>query len=60
MGSSLGEIIKKMEYKWARMTSRKLFKNEFQAEILTEYFRNATRKMYACETGERYTLSRRT
>lgn len=38
------EIIKKMEYKWARMTSRKLFKNEFQAEILTEYFRNATQK----------------
>lgn len=38
------ETIKTMEYKWARMTSRKLFKNEFQAETLTEYFRNSVKK----------------
>ena len=32
--------LKTSEYKWARSTSRRLFRNEIQAEIVTEYFRS--------------------
>ena len=37
------EVLNKLkvsEYKWARSTSRRLFRNEIQAEIITEYFRS--------------------
>lgn len=36
--------LKKSDYKWARSTSRRLFRNEIQTEIITEYFRSLTPK----------------
>lgn len=36
--------IKKLDYRWARGISRKLFKNEIQTGILTNYFRSITNK----------------
>lgn len=36
--------IKGLEYRWARGISRKLFKNEIQTGILTNYFRSITNK----------------
>lgn len=32
--------MKNSQYKWGRSTSRRLFRNEFQAEIITDYFRS--------------------
>lgn len=37
--------LKVSEYKWARSTSRRLFRNEIQAEIITDYFRSITPKV---------------
>lgn len=37
-------LLKQSEYKWARSTSRRLFRNEIQAEIVTEFFRSLTPK----------------
>ena len=37
--------LKNSEYKWARSTSRRLFRNEFQAEIVTGYFRSLCPKL---------------
>lgn len=37
--------IKKSDYRWARGISRKLFRNEIQASILTNYFRVITNKI---------------
>lgn len=37
--------IKNMEYRWARAISRKLFRNEIQVNILTDYFREITPKI---------------
>lgn len=37
--------LKKSTYKWARTTSRRLFRNEFQAEIVTDYFRSLIPKL---------------
>ena len=37
--------MKKSEYKWARSTSRRLFRNEIQTEIITEYFRSLIPKV---------------
>lgn len=36
--------LKKSEYKWARSTTRRLFRNEIQTEIVTEFFRSLTPK----------------
>ncbi|MBO5178989.1 MAG: hypothetical protein J6B87_01390 [Clostridia bacterium] len=38
-------IIKNMEYRWARAISRKLFRNEIQVNTLTDYFRAITPKI---------------
>ena len=37
--------VKNMEYRWARAISRKLFRNEIQVGILTDYFREITPKI---------------
>lgn len=37
--------LKKSKYKWARSTTRRLFRNEIQAEIVTEFFRAITPKV---------------
>lgn len=37
--------MKNSKYKWARSTSRRLFRNEFQAEIVTDYFRSLMKKV---------------
>lgn len=37
--------MKKSEYKWARSTSRRLFRNEIQTEIITDYFRSLLPKV---------------
>lgn len=37
-------VLKNSEYKWARSTSRRLFRNEIQAEIVTDFFRSLTPK----------------
>ena len=37
--------LKESEFKWARSTSRRLFRNEIQAEIVTEYFRSLIPKV---------------
>ena len=31
-----------MPYKWSRQTARKLFKNEVQAQLVTDYYRLLT------------------
>lgn len=36
--------VKELDYRWARGISRKLFKNEIQTGILTNYFRSITNK----------------
>lgn len=36
--------LKISEYKWARSTSRRLFRNEIQTEIVTDFFRSLTSK----------------
>lgn len=36
--------LKTSEYKWARSTSRRLFRNEIQTEIVTDFFRSITTK----------------
>lgn len=33
-------LLKNSEYKWGRSTSRRLFRNEIQAEIVTDFFRS--------------------
>ena len=37
--------LKDSKYRWARTTSRRLFRNEFQAEIVTDYFRSLMKKV---------------
>lgn len=37
-------FMKESEYKWARSTSRRLFRNEIQTEIVTDFFRSLTPK----------------
>lgn len=37
-------ILKNSQYKWGRSTSRRLFRNEIQTEIVTEFFRSLTPK----------------
>lgn len=37
-------VLKNMDYKWARSTSRRLFRNEIQTEIVTDFFRSITPK----------------
>ena len=37
--------LKKSKYKWARSTTRRLFRNEIQAEIVTDFFRAITPKV---------------
>ena len=37
--------LKLSEYKWARSTSRRLFRNEIQTEIITDYFRSLLPKV---------------
>lgn len=37
--------MKQSELKWARSTSRRLFRNEIQTEIVTDYFRSFTPKI---------------
>mgnify|MGYP003294244123 CR=1 FL=1 len=37
--------LKNTEYKWARSTSRRLFRNEIQTEIITDYFRSLIPKV---------------
>lgn len=37
-------FMKESEYKWARSTSRRLFRNEIQTEVVTDFFRSLTPK----------------
>lgn len=37
-------FMKNSEYKWARSTSRRLFRNEIQTDIVTDFFRSLTPK----------------
>lgn len=49
-------VMKNSEYKWARSTSRRLFRNEIQAEIVTDYFRSLIPKIKK-QTKETLTTS---
>lgn len=37
--------MKKSEYKWGRSTTRRLFRNEIQTEVLTDFFRSLQPKL---------------
>lgn len=37
-------VLKESKYKWGRSTSRRLFRNEIQTEIVTDFFRSLTPK----------------